>query len=492
MRKVFVFILAIILGLAVVTAGLMWKKEKGFKKITTDSIIELWSDILPIKKRGTPKIPNSQEVDIVKVEPEPDLTYDERIEKGDYYFDRGFLTFASNEYVKAANLQPEKVEPYLKLLNVNYEFGDYKKAQKNAEIVLQMDPNQYETRIKLALTYIKQSNFIRANDILKGIAETAQAPDARISYYLGLLKIIEDLHEEGKNLLKQAKVDNHNPELAEKIDIFLDAYTEYEFAKASEELYLAELLARGLNKAGEYEMAIYKLKNILQTRNDLRDSWILFGFAYLNLEKYYFALSAFERAYELDSQWPTTQYFIGVTHTELQNTDDAIIYFNYALSNNFEPSLVIYRKLADLYTENKEYTKAVEYYEKVLEENDEDINSFIRPIWIYLDHLKDPVKAVRLAELSVMAFPEDAMSYNLMGWSQVATGNYTEAEKSLKKAIELNPNLAAAHYNIGKLYETDNKRSLALEAYQKAYELDQNGSIGNKAAKDYNKLMTNK
>ena len=82
------------------------------------------------------------------------------------------------------------------------------------------------------------------------------------------------------------------------------------------------------------------------------------------------------------------------------------------------------------------------------------------------------------------------MSYNLLGWSQIGTKDYSEAEKNLLKAIELDPSLPAAQYNIARLYDFQNRKNLALEAYQKAYELDTNGSIGNLAAMAYNELMT--
>ena len=489
MRKFLAFLLAIILAIVVVTGALFYKQEKSFNNISIDSVITLWSEIITIDDGVDINDDVITEIIIPEPEPEENLSYDERIEKGDYYFERGFLSFASNEYVKAANLEPERNEPYAKLLKTNFELGDYSKAQKNAEIILQKNPNDTNTLFDLALIYLKQSDFENASFVLDKLA-LAENPDARITYYRALLQIVNENHSEGKKLIKQALSDSTDADLDDNIAIILSAYTEFEFAKAADELYLSELLSRSFNKLGEYEMAIYKLKGILKTRNDLRDAWILFGFAYLNLEKYSFAQSAFERAYELDSEWPTTQYFLGVTLAEIGTTDEAILYLNYALSNNFQPEVVVHQKLADLYLEIGDYTKSVESYEKVLSINKDDINSFVRPIWIYIDYLNEPNKALNIAEVANSAFPESAMSYNLLGWSQIGTKDYSEAEKNLLKAIELDPSLPAAQYNIARLYDFQNRKNLALEAYQKAYELDTNGSIGNLAAMAYNELMT--
>jgi tetratricopeptide (TPR) repeat protein len=207
------------------------------------------------------------------------------------------------------------------------------------------------------------------------------------------------------------------------------------------------------------------------------------------MEQYYFAQTALEKAYELDTSWPVTQYFLGITHYELGNFTDAIVYLNFAVKNGFEPALVVKRKLADIYLENKEYDKAATAYREALELNQEDVSSFVRPIWLYLDFLNQPQEALKLAELANTSFPNNAMALNLLGWSQIGTGHYSEAKDNLLMALELEPGMAAAYLNLGKLYELTDQKNSALESYKKAYELDQNGSIGRSAVEKYNALL---
>lgn len=480
MKKVTAIIAAVILAFVIALGDQIIKiglsgNIKAFFRLEDDTIT------IPEK----PKIPIVPEVKPEEV----NLSYDERMEKGDYYYEHGFLTFASNEYVKAANLEPTRATPYLKLVQVNFDLMDYGKAKANAEEVLTLSPGNYEARYFLVLIAIKQSEFETALQLIDQLL-AEDVTDYRLLYHKALLKIAFNEHEEGKTLLDQAlKGSSEDPEMSQKIHKILAGYEEFEFAKAAEELYLSELLTRAFNQIGEYEIAIYKLKEILKARPDLRDSWILLGFAYLNLENYLFALTSFEHAYQLDSEWPATQYFLGVAYTEIGRNDDAIIYLNYALENGFEPAVIVKQKLADLYLETGDYEKSVQAYREVLDVNKQDINAFVRPIWIYLDFLKQPEKALKLGEMAVMTFPEHPMAYNLLGWSQIGTKNYIEAEKNLKKSITLDPSLAAAHYNLAKLYEEIKRDEDAMTHYQKAYELDQNGSIGNLSAKRYNALM---
>ena len=482
MKKHSAIIIAVILAIVVAMADHI--VETGFSGGSFS-----WNNIKTIFGMN-----NSGEISIAKTPKipkkiEPNLTYDEYITKGDYYYKRGFLSYASGEYIKAINSDSTKTKAYFKLMQTNFDLMNYEKARNNANQILSLESSNFQAQYFLVLINIKQSKFLEAQKLIDQL-NASGAVDHRLTYFKSLIHITYGKHEDGKKLLvslsKDATLDS---KLDLKVKKILKGYQEFEFAKAAESLYLSELLARGLNQVGEYEMAVYKIKNILRVRADLRDSWIMLGFSYLNLKNYLFALNAFEKAYKLDSEWASTQYFLGVTYSELQKYNDAIIYLNYALTNGFTPKLVVQQKLADLYLKVKDYKKSVAAYEQVLSTNKQDINSFVRPIWIYLDFLNEPAKAVKLGEIAVQNFPTNPQAYNLLGWSQVGTKNYIEAEKNLKKAIQDDPKMAAAHYNLAKLYEVQDKKDLAMESYQKAYTLDQSGSIGNLAAKRYNTLL---
>lgn len=486
MRKLLVIFTAIVLAFAFALGDQVIRLSQSGNPLGVEQIksfFGLGADPSP----GRPQIPSAPSTP--EPDPEPNLSYDERLEKGDYYYDRGFVNFAINEYVKAANLEPRRSEPYLKLAQAHFDLLDYEKSEKNASQALSLNSQDFSAQYFLVLIAIKQNDFVKAQELINQL-QSSGITDARLVYYQGLLKAVSDQHEDAKEILSSIQ---QNPsatvDLRAKAGAILSGYEEFEFAEAAEALYLGELLSRAFNEVGEYELAIFKLKEILKARSDLRDAWILLGFSYLNLEKYVFALTAFESAYELDPQWPATQYFLGITYAELERNDDAIVYLNYAANNGFEPQQVIKQKLADLYLDTQNYVESVRVYEELLTQQSNDVEAFVRPIWIYLDFLKQPEKALKLAEQAVTKFPNEPMSYNLLGWSQTETRNYTEAEKNLNKALQANPQFSAAYYNLGKLYEKLNQKESALFAYQKAYEHDQNGSIGNLAAKRYNALF---
>ena len=476
MRKVIAIISGLILA-ATITIGVLFYQGNPF---LTD-LVENWT------KSPLPTLEEAIEQE-EKEEEELNLSYEERIEKGDYYFERGFLTFATNEYVRASNLEPTRTEPYQKLVETHFELGNYNKALSSAEFILEKEPGNLETRFDTILIHMKLSDFDTAKNLLSTFP-TQTSSDAKVNYYKGLLSSVFGSYSLAKQELQTAKGQSLDPQLTEKIDIILGAYAEFDATQAGEELFRSILLARAYNKVGEYEAAIHTLKDTLKTRADLRDGWILLSFAYLNLEKYQFALTAIDKAYSLDSTWSTTQYFLGLIHKELGNFEDSIVYFNLALSNDFEPKIVIQSQLAELYFDSKDFENAAEAYEAVLAIDQENVAAYIRPVWLYIDYVKDPEKALNIAKSALAAFPDSAMSYNLMGWSYIGLEDLKRAESHLKKALEIDPLLPAAHLNIGSLYELQSKESQALAAYQEAYRLDESGSIGNLAGERYNELI---
>ena len=62
--------------------------------------------------------------------------------------------------------------------------------------------------------------------------------------------------------------------------------------------------------------------------------------------------------------------------------------------------------------------------------------------------------------------------YNNAGAGAARLGNFAEAEADFRKALELDPGYAGAHYNLGKLFMDLGRSDLALAAYRQAVTLD--------------------
>lgn len=429
-------------------------------------------------------VPN---IEYVIKEDEP-LNYEQRIEKGQYYFEKGFLSLAATEFSFAAQSHPTEPRAFLELGKSYLELGEYDKSQLALQKVLELQPNQAEALVLLGKIDIKQSDFESAKSYFEKIQKSPEA-----LYYLGILEALIGDKNLARTYIEDAKLQAQSSDLIVKIEEISKAFREFDLFPDTEVVYFQTLLARSLNKVDEYEMAIFTLRNTLKTKIDYRDAWILLGYAYLSLEKYDFALTAFEKAYQLDSQKAETQYFLGLTYAELNKKEEAIAFLKLALNNAFEPQVQVKQKLADLYLKTEQYEQAVKTYEEVLALNDSDVSVFVTLVHIYLDLLNKPKKALEVSFQALKRHEDNAMSYNLVGWVYNESGELDVAEKYLRKAISIDQKLAPAYLNLGKVFEekgTPASNEIALNLYQRAYNLDKFGDIGNIAAKSYNELIT--
>jgi len=101
-----------------------------------------------------------------------------------------------------------------------------------------------------------------------------------------------------------------------------------------------------------------------------------------------------------------------------------------------------------------------------------------------VDSLKIPVSILSVSEIgddkkskgtekdSIITAPVySAMSWYKEGKKNSDSGNFSEAIRCFRKAIDINPNMSDAWYNLGIAYGREQKNSEALEYYQKAAQL---------------------
>ena len=73
--------------------------------------------------------------------------------------------------------------------------------------------------------------------------------------------------------------------------------------------------------------------------------------------------------------------------------------------------------------------------------------------------------------------PKDGFIYYNMAEADIFQKNYTDAEKSLNQALEIMPRSAEVFQRLGLVYEKQKRWDLALNSYQKAYELNQSPGL---------------
>lgn len=412
-------------------------------------------------------------------------TYSEHMKRGVLLEQNGYHALAAAEYLEAAKLAPKNLEPLIEIGKIHLREKDYISAKVSFETALKLEPGNLKASVYLVRTLLADRKVNEAKKILDGLTEQNQES----KYYAGIVAAFFGDYENSKKLLSESVAMGSSADITAKAQNFLSAFDEFSFNQGSPLTHLKTLLARSYDQTGEYNMAVPLLFEVVREKKDYRDAWIILGHAYLNLGKYQDATEALEEAKKLDPQKAETLFYAGLAYYALNDLDRAAANLELAKKNGYQPSVQIDQKLSEIYLQKKDYDKSAQSYENVISLADNDVYYYIKPVWIYLDRLNNPEKAMALAKKAYEKYPREAMTYNLLGWAAIGNNKLNEAGKYLAQAKSINPNLDAVYLNYGLLYEKTGELGKAFEAYKKAFDMGAGNSISAAAAERYNKLV---
>lgn len=348
--------------------------------------------------------------------------------------------------------------------------------------------NSDKPLVQKAVSLIREYRINEAMDVF--VQADTQESDQITQYYLGILHAYLGERKEAEEFLNKAVMTNSHPKTTSYANRFIGAYNYYDTYQGAQAEFLDALISKELLASGEFEIAIDKLRFITSYNPAYIDAWVLLGSAYLIQGKYDQSTEALKEVLPTDRA--EVYYWLGLAYYYQNNLDKSISGYAQALRKGYQPRYRVYEKIGDIYLDKSNYEKAVENYSLALAEEDakSHIDLYIRPVWLYNDVLDDSEQALRLAQQALEFQPDNAMAYNLVGWSYLGLENFAEAKAYLKTAKELDPNLAAARLNLGRYFEAVGDTENALEYYAKARELDPDGAIGESANRRYLNLQT--
>lgn len=408
-----------------------------------------------------------------------DISYslDERIARGDSYLEQGFVELARDEYIAALVEDDKNRDAYLKLSETQSLLKNYQGAVENLKHAGHIE-NSPEIQLELVKNHIHLFDYESALSRLKDLRGVFLESD----YLLQSLELIYQTEiDPDFNVL--------NKDTYKKAQRLNQAFSDFKLGRGGQNIFLKALVAKAFIDNENYEIAQTLLNRIVTERKDYRDAWIMLGYVNIVLEDYEIAKDALNNAYDIDPVKPEIQFFLANVHEELGDEEEALNFYQLAYKNDYQPTSHVVQKLAELSLAQNYFQESFEFYAEFLKTSNEEVDLFIKPIWIAIEKLSDIKKAERMAEWARNSFPESAQSYNLLAWVELARGDLQKADSYLNQSFLIDPNFAAAHLNKGKLLERSGDIDEALRSYERAYQNDKDGSIGRAAALEYNRLL---
>jgi tetratricopeptide (TPR) repeat protein len=168
-------------------------------------------------------------------------------------------------------------------------------------------------------------------------------------------------------------------------------------------------------------------------------------------------------------------YYLGLCYTKLERYDDALLYLEQVVTSDTDPlriyqcrmtlayiyvitkrsklaefelrhlvekgfeSAQIYTTLAYAAWSQKEYDKAVEFYERALELDENNTTALNGLGYILADTDRDVLKGLRFCRKAVDRKPQSAAYLDSLGWAYFKSGDVPEARVWLRRALDLAP-----------------------------------------------------
>jgi tetratricopeptide (TPR) repeat protein len=264
--------------------------------------------------------------------------------------------------------------------------------------------------------------------------------------------------------------------------------------------------------AWEFRKAIEAGKLAVEKYPKNSDAYYCLGEAYINVGELKLAYENMKKAESLTNNKKDLMYIynkIGQILNMAHYSDDALVYYNKSLNlakdlNNKNMQGIVLKNIADVYYyDKKEFDKALDYYEKSLKNLQTNKSSkaaiYTNAAFIYKKK-GDYQKAVKYFQKAIEIDEEyesyDSVSINKLNIGNVyrEMGDYSNAEKYLLEVVgdtikRRNRWLEARSYRyLGWLYRDKGDKKAAKDYYNRAYNLFKDMLLDSEAEEVLNDL----
>ncbi|MHC4985150.1 MAG: tetratricopeptide repeat protein, partial [Planctomycetota bacterium] len=175
---------------------------------------------------------------------------------------------------------------------------------------------------------------------------------------------------------------------------------------------------------------------------------------------------AYEQAIRILPNDPSIYVGRGILYHDLGRDDEATIDFNKALDlspNHIDAHL----GLAAVRHSQQDYPGAIEAYQAVLAQDDEDLQALNNLACLYVDDLDVPNKALPFAQKAWQLSPRHPIYTDTLGWTLARLGHLRRALPMLQAAVQAMPSYET-HSHLGWTLEQLGDADGAREHYEAA------------------------
>lgn len=161
-------------------------------------------------------------------------------------------------------------------------------------------------------------------------------------------------------------------------------------------------------------------------------------------------------------------YLMGLINYQKGKLDNAVDYANKALS--IRPAFDIYKTLADIYLDKREFDNALVALKKAVEFDPDYIEGYLN-IGLILQAQNKLDEAVEYYKKTISLNPDYYLAYDNLGAIYLDKGDLNESLTYYQKSMTLNPDNPNVYFNLANVFRGLNNHENAIEFYHKSLKL---------------------
>jgi len=391
----------------------------------------------------------------------------------------GRAAFAGNDFSAAARIlsQAESLsaDGWRELGAANFELERYDESARALQRGLEEHKTDAALHRQLALTYNAQNDFQAEMGALKNYLALDES-EAAAHYRLGLLLSVYDPDSAYKELQAAAQRDTAYEPSAQTM---ISALNLSSIQKDEADRLVA--IGRGLGLVSEWQLAREAFQRAANADGENAQAWAWLGEANQHIGQN--GSEELAKAVRLNPFDASVRALYGLYWKRMDDPQKALAQFQWAAAIEQE-NPAYQAALADAFTFASDLPSALNTYLHAIELAPNEV-TYWRLLAVFSAQYSYRVTefGIPAAQKALTFAPDEAASYDLLGWAYLAADLPVTAELNLLQSLALDENYASAYLHLGMVYLETNEMEKARAHLLRARELDPHGAQGQAAAK---------
>ncbi len=380
-------------------------------------------------------------------------------------------------------------EVLLQVVELHNALGEFGKAAEAMKRMAEMDPGNLDLLQNLARAYVRAG---QTDEALKVYLDLQERDPGNLEYVAelgGVYLVQKEYAKADKQFERVLSVDSVGVELKLRIGEMYFSQVEKDSSVASQAQTIFERISKDhpqdwraywfLGALGAItrndSLSLINFKRVTELASWNADGWVYLSSVFLEKNDFESVVKVLEVALRTLPDEPRVNSILGIAYSRLGRTEDAIRVLEKA--HALDPKdLNTISQLALIYDQMKKYGESDSLYEKGLRLSPDNHLLLNNYSYSMAERGIQLQRSLEMAKRAVEQQPENQSYLDTIGWVYFKLGNYTEAEKWIKKAIEKGNASAVLYEHLGDVYARMNDTERALEQWNIALKLDANNA----------------